>query len=160
MLRSISALLVILLASFTSTSAHARPTAAEDAVARFEKDADAIRAEADTKLKKRREALVEELKKVLDRHVRDKNEDEAKVVRTLLAMMDRTFAVGTKVDVEWKGTWWPAEVIKVDDGKWRIRYDGYDETWDEWIDKTRIRPRTVWELPRATYGVPAAPADR
>jgi len=53
------------------------------------------------------------------------------------------FGVGDKVMVEWKGSWWPAEVTKLRDGKspYRIHYDGYSNSWDEWVTDSRIRSR-------------------
>ena len=46
---------------------------------------------------------------------------------------------GAKVDVEWKGSWYPASVLEVKDGKYKIHYTGYDASWDEWIGTARMR---------------------
>jgi hypothetical protein len=48
---------------------------------------------------------------------------------------------GLKADcqVEWKGEWWDAKVLKEEKGRWRIHYLGYDDSWDEWVSKDRIR---------------------
>jgi hypothetical protein len=53
------------------------------------------------------------------------------------------FGVGDKVMVEWKGSWWPAKVIKTRDGNspYRIHYDGYSNSWDEWVSDARIKNR-------------------
>jgi hypothetical protein len=45
----------------------------------------------------------------------------------------------TKCEVLWSGKWYPAQVIGEEDGKWKIKYDSYDDTWNEWVDKDRIR---------------------
>lgn len=51
------------------------------------------------------------------------------------------FAVGDPVDVEWKGSWWPASVLEIRKDKYKIHYDGYGNEWDEFVDRTRIRAR-------------------
>lgn len=51
------------------------------------------------------------------------------------------YKVGDSVQVLWKGKWWPASVISIGSGRWKIHYDGYDDSWDEWVDPGRIKPR-------------------
>lgn len=53
------------------------------------------------------------------------------------------FSKGSKVMVEWKGSWWPAEVIEVSEGKapYKIHYDGYSSSWDEWVSNERVKTR-------------------
>lgn len=53
------------------------------------------------------------------------------------------FVVGNPVMVEWKGRWWPARVISLRKGNspYKIHYDGYSASWDEWISNARIRNR-------------------
>lgn len=55
---------------------------------------------------------------------------------------------GTEVEVAWsptlifdqsKAEWYPARVLKAEDGLHLIHYDGYSEVWDEWVSPTRIR---------------------
>jgi hypothetical protein len=41
--------------------------------------------------------------------------------------------------VEWKGRWWPADVLDAQDGKYLIHYEGYGDNWDEWIALDRLR---------------------
>lgn len=59
------------------------------------------------------------------------------------------FAVGTHVEVAWSPTvifdqnrsrWYPARVLKAEDGLHLIHYDGYLDSWDEWVSPNRIRP--------------------
>lgn len=53
-----------------------------------------------------------------------------------------TFAVGDNVDVEWKGSWYPASVMEVKpQGNYKIHYDGYGGNWDEVVGPGRIRAR-------------------
>lgn len=49
------------------------------------------------------------------------------------------FTLGQRVMVEWKSKWWPAQVIAVDHTRYRIHYDGYDSSWDEWVTAPRMR---------------------
>ena len=52
------------------------------------------------------------------------------------------FAAGDAVDVEWHGAWYPATVQEVKQpGRYKIRYDGYDSSWDEVVGPGRIRAR-------------------
>jgi hypothetical protein len=48
-------------------------------------------------------------------------------------------SVGQKAEVLWKGAWYPATVLKVDDNQCYITYDGYDSSWNEWVEPARFR---------------------
>jgi hypothetical protein len=50
------------------------------------------------------------------------------------------YAIGSKVDVLWKTKWYPAKILKVEDGIHLIHYVDYDASWDEWVSSKRIRP--------------------
>lgn len=47
--------------------------------------------------------------------------------------------IGSNVEVLYGESWWPAVVVGLSGDKYRIRYDGYDESYDEWVDDSRIR---------------------
>jgi hypothetical protein len=51
------------------------------------------------------------------------------------------FRSGDRVMVEWKGQWWKARVLRVQNGNYFITYDGYGSEWDEWVGNNRIRRR-------------------
>lgn len=51
------------------------------------------------------------------------------------------YVAGSAVLVKWKGSWWPAQVVQVGPKRWFIHYDGYNNSWDEWVGPGRIRPR-------------------
>lgn len=54
------------------------------------------------------------------------------------------FAVGDRVEVEWQGKWWPAEIIGASGGRYRVHYTGWDSSWDEDVPPARIRrPRAA-----------------
>ena len=52
-------------------------------------------------------------------------------------------AAGSKVEVQWGGTWYPAEVLAVNGGSTRIHYTGWASSWDEWVPPARIRPSST-----------------
>lgn len=49
------------------------------------------------------------------------------------------FTVGSKVDILWGGTWFKGSVVEIKDGKYKVHYDGWDSSWDEWVKEERIR---------------------
>ncbi len=49
------------------------------------------------------------------------------------------YAVGSEVEVQWKKKWYPATILKVEDGIHLIHYTDYDSSWDEWVASKRIR---------------------
>lgn len=64
-------------------------------------------------------------------------EDRIKVTGT--SEESAAFNTGDPVQVKWKGSWYPASVIAVKGGKYKIHYDGYDNSWDEWVGNDRIK---------------------
>ncbi|MBN1283407.1 MAG: hypothetical protein JXA24_06525 [Proteobacteria bacterium] len=54
-----------------------------------------------------------------------------------------SFSEGDAVSIKWKGTWYDAHVIGVNKKKdsWKIHYDGYNSSWDEWVGADRIRTK-------------------
>jgi hypothetical protein len=48
---------------------------------------------------------------------------------------------GAAVQVEWRGRWYPATVLKRTSKRALIHYDGYDSSWDEWVGPARLRKR-------------------
>lgn len=52
-----------------------------------------------------------------------------------------SFELDESVMVEWRGTWWPAKVIEVGKNRWKINYDGYNSSWDEWVGPDRIKKK-------------------
>jgi hypothetical protein len=51
------------------------------------------------------------------------------------------YRVGDAVQVKWKGKWYDASILKVDGARYRIHYDQYDSSWDEWVGPERVRAR-------------------
>ena len=51
------------------------------------------------------------------------------------------YPVGSLVEVEYDGDWFPARVLRVAGDEYYVTYDGYESDWDEWVDDSRIRDR-------------------
>ena len=49
------------------------------------------------------------------------------------------YNINEKVEVQWKGKWYPAIVLKINSNKYFIHYEGYAKSWDEWVAANRIR---------------------
>ncbi len=50
------------------------------------------------------------------------------------------FPVGGVVEVLSSGKWYGAKVLEADTARgWKIHYDGYSDSWDEWVGRDRIR---------------------
>lgn len=69
--------------------------------------------------------------------------------------------VGDKIEVAWRGkfrletsdvyqglAWWVAEIVDKHpaQGRYKIRYPGWDSRWDEWVPRNRLR----WKVARNT----------
>lgn len=49
------------------------------------------------------------------------------------------FSVGQAVQVQWQGSWYAARILRVDQGRYRVHYEGWADSWDEWVTADRIR---------------------
>lgn len=47
--------------------------------------------------------------------------------------------VGSKVEIEWSGTWYPGKVLKSELGLLLVHYDGYTSADHEWVPMKRVR---------------------
>lgn len=46
---------------------------------------------------------------------------------------------GERVEVEWRGRWYEAVVLRRSGRRALIHYSGYDSSWDEWVGPERLR---------------------
>ncbi|MET0261989.1 MAG: agenet domain-containing protein [Rariglobus sp.] len=53
---------------------------------------------------------------------------------------------GDRVEALSYSTWYPAKIIEVDSARWKVSYDGYTSSSDEWLTAEKIR-----ELPKAPW---------
>lgn len=49
------------------------------------------------------------------------------------------YSAGDQVKVEWKGEWWDATILEINDDNHLIHYAGFDSSWDEWVGLERIQ---------------------
>lgn len=47
---------------------------------------------------------------------------------------------GERVEAEWKGKWYRAEITAISGDQCRVHYVGFADSWDEWLQPNRIRP--------------------
>jgi hypothetical protein len=47
-------------------------------------------------------------------------------------------APGTLAFAQWKGRWWPAQILSKSGERYRIHYDGWGSNWDEYVPATRL----------------------
>lgn len=95
-----------------------------------------------TPLKK---GLVARIVEVKDTHYRlhflgtEKTEDITVSFENLSAVRPVTFELGQRVEVNWKGGWYPARILQVRGSIHQVHYEGYSKVWDEWVCVSRIR---------------------
>ncbi len=69
------------------------------------------------------------------------NESESVQESNIRPFVPQQYAPGTRVEVEWQGSWYPAEVLT---GRWGlhlVHYDDFEPVWDEWVSSKRIQLR-------------------
>ena len=49
------------------------------------------------------------------------------------------FTSGQQIRVEWGGQWWDGLIKEISDDKYHVHYIGFDSSWDEWVDESRLR---------------------
>jgi len=50
-----------------------------------------------------------------------------------------SFREGQAVQVLSAGTWYRARILRVEQGRYRVHYEGWADSWDEWVTADRIR---------------------
>ena len=48
--------------------------------------------------------------------------------------------VGQRIEAESDGKWYKAKIIDLDDQQVEVHYVHFDDSWDEWVSRDRIRP--------------------
>jgi len=48
---------------------------------------------------------------------------------------------GTRVEVEWRGTWFAARIRDARGGSYYVDFDDKDEGWNQWVPRERVRRR-------------------
>ena len=52
----------------------------------------------------------------------------------------QTYKKDDKVEIEYSGTWYPGYILETKDNQYKIHYDAYDNSWDEWVPTSRLKP--------------------
>lgn len=77
---------------------------------------------------------------------------------------------GDRIEAYSAGKWYPGKIVESEAARWKVTYDGYASTWDEWLKFDRIRlpgtvttgadgqPAAVVNPNATTFGWPARPA--
>jgi hypothetical protein len=65
--------------------------------------------------------------------------DEWVTAARMKALSVPEYKVGDSIKVNWKGSWYPATILKANDGRYLIHYTGYESSWDEWVGPNRIK---------------------
>ena len=132
------------------------PADAKKEIDLFRLDAARIGLDAEEKVAGKKAALVKQLRTLQTKYTKAGKLDEAVAIRDCVRQLEGGFApekarigrvarpaeayrVCQKVEVEWGGRWWPAEVVKVRGSQYFIHYTGWASSWDEWVSAYRIR---------------------
>jgi hypothetical protein len=59
--------------------------------------------------------------------------------KTLREVERKSYLIGTKIFVLWKGRPYPAHVLRQELGLHLVHYEGWDSKWDEWVGPGRIK---------------------
>lgn len=49
------------------------------------------------------------------------------------------YAAGMRVEIAWSGGWYPGKILRAENGRYLVTYDGWGNAWDEWVDASRLR---------------------
>lgn len=67
----------------------------------------------------------------------------------LMAGCARNYQVGDEVMVEWEGKEYPAVILSQESAaKFKVHFEGYEDSWDEVVPKSRIKGHKKGDEPR------------
>lgn len=52
-----------------------------------------------------------------------------------------SYYIGQWVEVEQRGIWYAAHIIQVNNNQYYIKYDGWSDSYNEWVTSDRVRPK-------------------
>jgi hypothetical protein len=61
------------------------------------------------------------------------------VIILLLAIPSHAQKVKDAVEIQHNGTWYHGKILKTDGDKYFITYEGWSDSWDEWVTIDRLR---------------------
>lgn len=75
-----------------------------------------------------------------------------------VAGADGRWKVGDRLEVNQRAYWYPARIIAINGGRYRVHYEGYGSEDDEWVDTSRMRPIGGHRVAAACTYEPPGPA--
>ncbi|MBK6950909.1 MAG: caspase family protein [Crocinitomicaceae bacterium] len=66
-------------------------------------------------------------------------QDVERTANTVRKVYFPVYKTGDKIEVNWEGKYYPAEIVKTDDAFMYIHYTGYDNSYDEWVMYDRVK---------------------
>lgn len=69
----------------------------------------------------------------------DVSERVVQPLETLRPYAVEEHAAGARVEVRWRRRWYSATVLESRLGVHRVHYDDFEDAWDEWVSRARIR---------------------
>jgi hypothetical protein len=138
------------------------PADAKEEIDQFRREAARIGLDAAAKIAAQKADLLKRLRDLQTKYTKEGKLDEAVAIRDLVRQFEGAVAVGRpartqdcvprvagpavqyracqRVEVQWGGRWWAAEVLQVRGNQYYIHYTGWGNNWDEWVTDGRIRP--------------------
>ena len=133
------------------------PSDAKEEFDHFRREAARVVEDAKAKIAAKQADLVQRLLALQTRYTKEGKLDEAVAIRDRVRQLEGVIAaekdcirgisrpavehrLARKAEVEWGGTWWPAEVLEARGNHYYIHYIGWSNSWDEWVSAYRIRP--------------------
>jgi Skp family chaperone for outer membrane proteins len=107
---------------------------------RFEQEIKKVQQKAIEEVKDHQEKLIKELQALQDRYTKDGKLDAAVAIRDRIRAIKAGLVSGRRVEVLYASVWWKAEVLEEKEGKYYVHYEGYGDTWNEWVTRDRLRP--------------------
>lgn len=87
------------------------------------------------------------------------SQGDKQVVRSgTAAGQDGKWKVGDGLDVNQRAFWYPAQIIEAKGGKYKVHYEGYPSSDDEWVDESRMRPIGGYKVAAECNYEPPSPA--
>src|SRR5690606_25074298 len=66
---------------------------------------------------------------------------------------------GQPIDIWYGSTWYAGRVLEVRGTNYKVSYDGWSSSWDEWVDATRLRARSLAAQGAASDAPPQASSE-
>jgi hypothetical protein len=129
------------------------PADAKKEIDQFRGEAALIAVDANAKIAAKKAELINRLRALQTKYTKEGKLDEAVAIRDHIRLLEGGFVVrktaparppvvyraSQRVEVEWGGKWWAAEVLAVRGNQYYIHYTGWADSWNEWVTDCRIR---------------------